>query len=214
MPSDHKKQAIKTLRHRYGEAWGVKNIPVGIELQREVSLDLTQHVFFNFVRDDALGLRVQPALGVKFAVVNAARDAISPRHEYTADPVTGLVFLNSLIEAGRRQNGGWLFESNKPLQPAFDHFLDFVDDTVSQTGFFESLQTINDYITAVESGPWEFVTVAPIYLYALIAVGRITEAKKLAARHRAQEFEAAAEHGRVPHESNIQPYDEILEIQG
>jgi hypothetical protein len=212
MPSRHKKEATRILRRRYGEAWSVKIIPVGVELQRELLPDLAQHVFFNFVRDDMLGLRVQPALGVKFAAVNAARDAISPRHQYTVDPVTGFVFLNDLIEIERRQSGGWLFEADKPIQPAFDHFLDFVDETICRVGFFESLQTVEDYIAAVEAGRWAFITVAPLYLYALIAVGKINKAKELAAHHRAQQVKAANERGLVLREADMQPYDEILKI--
>lgn len=210
MPSGHKKEATKTLRRRYGEAWRVRIIPVGVELQRELSDELTQHVFFNFVRDDMLGLRIQPALGVKFAAVNVARDAISPRHQYTVDPVTGFVFLNSLIEAAHRQNTGWLFEADKPLQPAFDRFLDFFDKTVNGAGFFESLQTLDDYISAVEAGRWPFITVIPLYLYALIAVGQVSKAKKLAAEHRAMSIQIGIDRGFIQRASDTQPYDEIL----
>lgn len=210
MPSSNKKEANKALRRRYGESWSVKIIPVGVELQREFSAGLTRHVFFNFVRDDMLGLRVQPALGVKFAVVNAARDKISPRHEHTVDPVTGFVFLNNLIEVPHRQNGGWLFEADIPLQPAFDRFLDFVDETMNDVEFFESLQTLNDYIAAVEAERWPFTAVMPLYLYALIAAGQVNKAKKLAAEHRAISIQAGIDRGLVQRASDTQPYDEIL----
>ncbi len=202
------------LRRHYGEAWSVRIVPLGIELQWELSSEPVRHVFFNFVRDDMLGLRVQPALGVTFASVNAARDAISPRHPYTVDPVTGFVFLNDLMETGRRQNSGWLFEASMPLQPAFDRFLNFVDETVDATGFFESLQTLDDYIAAIESGRWPFFSVMPSFLYALVAVGQTSKAKKLAAEHRALTVQTAVDRGLVQHASDTQPYDEIQAMPG
>ena len=212
MPSGHRKEAIKTLRLHYGKEWSVKIIPVGIELQRDSSSELTQHVFFNFVRDDMLGLRVQPGVAVRFAAVNAARDAISPRHQHTVDSMTGFVFLNNLIDTAHRQNGGWLFETNRSLQPDFDQFLDFVDETVKNTRFFESLLTVNDYIAAIEAKRWAFITSDLQYLYALIAAGQITKAKGLAAEYREQSIQIGREKGFVQHESNIRPYDEILQM--
>lgn len=210
MSSGHKKEAIKALRHRYDETWSVKIVPVGVELQRDVSAELTQHIFFNFVRDDMLGLRVQPALGVTFSAVNAARDAISPRHRYTIDPVTGFVFLNNLIEMTQRQNGGWLFDAAQPLQPAFDNFLRFVDETENGVGFFSSLVVLDDYIAAVETRRWPFISVMPSYLYALIAVGQMAKAKKMASEHRAISIQMSVDRGFVQRASDVQPYDEIL----
>ena len=212
MPSGHKKDAIKNLRRRYSDAWSVKIIPVGIELQREISVDLTQHIFFNFVRDDMLGLRVQPGLAVRFPAVNMARDAISPRHQYTVDSMTGFVFLNDLIEPAHRQYGGWFFAADGLLQPDFEHFLDFVDETVKGCGFFEALQTLEDYISVREARRWAFYTGDLPYLYALIAVGQTSKAKKLATAHRAMSIQIGHERGFVQRESNTQPYDEILRI--
>jgi hypothetical protein len=212
MPSDHKKEVIKALRSRYGKAWAVKIIPVGIELQRDVSSELTQHVFFNFVRDDTLGLRIQPGAAVRFAAVNAARDAILPHHQHAVDSMTGFVFLNNLIDTAHRQNGGWLFEVNKSLQPDLDIFLSFVDAALKESAFFESLQTLNDYIAAVEGRRWAFITGALPYLYALIAVGQVAKAKALAAEHRAHVVQIAIEKGFVQKESDTRPYDEILQM--
>jgi hypothetical protein len=212
MPSGHKKAAIKELRSRYGADWDVKIIPVGVELVRAVSPELVRHVFFNFVRDDLLGLRVQPGLGVTFPAVNAARDSISPRHQHTVDGVTGFIFLNNVIVPSIRQNGGWLFESEAPLQPAFDNFLALVDGTIQSAGFFESLDTIEDYIAAVDTKRWAFFGVMPTYLYALIAKGEVGKAKKLAAEHRAVSIQIGRERGFVQRESDTQPYDEIMQM--
>jgi len=214
MSSGHKKAAIKALRSRYGVDRDVKIIPVGVELCRVVSPELVHHVYFNFVRDDMLGLRVQPGLGVTFPAVNAARDTISPRHQHTVDVVTGFVFLNNLVEPAVRQNGGWLFEAVNPLQPAFDNFLAFVDETIQSVGFFESLTTIDDYIEAVESNRRTFLGVMPTYLYALIAKGEVAKAKKLAAEHREMSIQIGIERGFVQRVSNTQPYDEILAMPG
>ena len=212
MPSGHKKAVVKQLRSRYGTKWGIKIIPVGVELFRVVSPEITQHVFFNFVRDDMLGLRIQPALGVTFLGVNVARDAISPRHEHTVDGVTGFVFLNDVIDPAARQNGGWLFEANKPLQPALDNFLTFVDETIQSVGFFESLSSIDDYITAVETDRWRFITGMQPYLYALIAKGKIAKAKGLASETRTRMIKSAIDQGLIQRESDTQPYDEILRM--
>ena len=166
------------------------------------------------MRDDSLGLRVQPGLGVTFPIVNMARDAISPRHSHTSDVITGFVFLNNLINTASRQNGGWLFETGLPLQPAFDNFLAFVDKTIHIAGFFESLSTIDDYITAVETHRWVFLGVMPTYLYALIAKGEVSKAKKLAAEHRIMLIQIGIDRGFFQRPSDAQPYDEILALPG
>jgi hypothetical protein len=212
MPSANKKDATTTLRRWYRNDWNVKISPVGIELTRDVSSQLTQYIFFNFVRDDLLGLRVQPALGVKFAAVNTARDAISPRHMHTVDAVTGFVFLNDIIEAEHRKNGGWLFEADKPLHPEFDRFLEFLDEAVLRSGFFDSLLTLDDYIAAVENRRWIFTAVMPLYLYALIAVGDVGKAKRLAEEHRAAAIQIGIDRGFVHRVSDTEPYDEILQM--
>jgi hypothetical protein len=214
MPSGHRKDAIKILRLRYGKEWNVKIIPVGIELQRDASPELTQHIFFNFVRDDALGLRIQPGVAVRFAAVIRARDAISPRHQHTVDSMTGFAFLNNLLEVERRQYGGWLFESGHPLQSDFTHFLEFVDEAVKNAAFFESLPTLDDYIAAVEAKRWAFISSDLQYLYALIAAGQITKAKSLAVEYREQSIQIGKERGFVQRESDNQPYDEILQMTG
>lgn len=212
MPSGHKKAAIKELRARYGATWNVKIIPGGVKLIHEVSSALIQHVFFTFVRDDLLGLRVQPGLGVTFPEVNAMRDSITPRHEHTVDVVTGFVFLNNLLDPDSRQNGGWFFESGAAIQPAFDNFLAFVDATIQRAGFFESLNTLEDYIAAVESQRWAFQGVMPTYLYALIAKGEVNKAKQLAAEHRAMSIQIGLERGFVQRASDTKPYDEIMQL--
>lgn len=214
MPSGHRNAAIKHLRSRYGAAWDVNVTPVGIELKRVVAPELTQHVFFNFVRDDLLGLRIQPALGVTFPKVNAIRDSISPPHQFTIDGVTALLFLNDVLDPSTRKNGGWLFEAGASLQPAFGEFLEMCDETTKRVGFFESLWTVDSYIRAIESGRWQFVTVMPAYLYALVATGDVKKAKTLAGEQRARLVKAAADKGYVRRDSDTQPYDEILRMQG
>lgn len=212
MVSAHKKLAIKEIRSHYGSSWDVKIIPVGVELRCIVTPELVRHVFFNFVRDDFLGLRVQPGLGVTLSAVNTTRDRISSRHEYTVDAIAGFVFLNNLLDPANRKNGGWLFKTAESLQPAFGDFLELVDKTIFSIGFFESLNTIDDYIVAVESQRWAFFGVMPTYLYALIAKGEIGKAKKLAAEHRALAIQIGIERGFVQRESDAQPYNEILAI--
>ena len=128
--------------------------------------------------------------------------------------MTGFVFLNNLVETTHRQNGGWLFEADRSLQPDFGQFLDFVDETIEKTAFFGSLQTLEDYIAAVEAKRWVFFTGALPYLYALIAVGQVAKAKDLAAEHRAHAVQVASEKGFVHKESDTRPYDEILQMPG
>jgi hypothetical protein len=212
MPSGHKKGAIKQIRSRYGAGWKVKTISDGVALLHVVSPDLARHVHFTFVRDDALGLRIQPGLAVTFPAVNAARDLISPRNQHTIDGFTGFVFLNNVIDPTLRQHGGWLFETNVPLQPALDNFLTFVDESIRRSGFFESLTSIDDYIAARETNRWAFITGVLPYLYALIAKGQIAKAKKIAAEHRAKSIQIGIERGFVQRESDLLPYDEILKM--
>lgn len=212
MPSGHKKGVVNGIRSRYSADWTVKIIPVGVELLQAVSPELTRHVHFTFVRDDALGLRIQPGLAVMFPAVNAARDLISPRHQHTIDGFTGFIFLNNVIDPALRQNGGWFFDAKVSLQPALDNFLTFVDENIRQSGFFESLTSIDDYIAAMESHRWNFFTGVLPYLYALIAKGQIVKAKKIAAEHRARSIQIGIERGLVQRESDLLPYDEILSM--
>lgn len=214
MPSGHRKSAIKVLRSRYSHDWEVRIIPVGVEILKVVSPELTQHVFFNFVRDDMLGLRIQPGLAVTFPRVNATRDAITPRHESTIDSVTGFVFLNDMLAPDLRQYGAWLFEAGKPLQPAFDTLLDLVDNTIQASGFYESLSSIDDYIAAVETDRWRFITGMLPYLYALIAQGQTAKAKQRASDTCAQMIRSAKERGWILRDSDTQPYTEIVAMPG
>jgi hypothetical protein len=212
MPSGHKKEAIKEIRNRYGIDWSVEIISDGVKLCQDIAPVLERYIHFTFVRDDVLGLRIQPGLGITYPAVNVARDAISPRHQYTVDSMTGFIFLNNMIDPALRQNGGWLFESGAPLQPGLDSFLALVDETIQRSGFFESLLTIDDYVTAIETNRWKFITGVLPYLYALIAQGEIVKAKKIAGEYRDQIIKSAVERGLIQRASDTYPYEEILAI--
>lgn len=212
MPSGHKKEAIKEIRNRYGIDWSVEVISDGVKLCQHISPALERYIHFTFVRDDMLGLRIQPGFGITYPAVNAARDAISPRHQYTVDSMTAFIFLNNVIDPALRQNGGWLFESGVPLQPGLNSFLTLVDETIQRSGFFESLLTIDNYITAIESNRWKFITGVLPYLYALIAQGNTVKAKNIAREYRDQIIQSAVERGLIQRASDTHPYEEILAI--
>jgi hypothetical protein len=181
-----------------------------VELWRAISPDVLHHLFFTFVRDDTLGLRVQPAVGVTFPDVNKVRSALALVHEGNEAPVTGYVFLNDLLDRAARRNGGWFFDSGSDLTPHLDKLLTLVDQTVVATGFFETLRTLRDYVAAVDQARWKFFTVMPTFLYALIAVGETSRALEMAAHHREEVVKAAKEKGYVLRQSDTLPYEQVV----
>lgn len=213
MPSGHRSKASLLIRKHYEneKGWEFRFIATGVELRRVASQHVTDHLFFNYVRDDLQGLRVQPALGVTFSEVNAVRRALGPVHPDNEVPVTGYVFLNDLVPGADRQCGGWLFGTGADLSSAMSALLQLVDDTEAAVGFFDSLRTVNDYIAAVDHGRWKFVAVMPSFLYALIAVGDTKRALDLAMQYRATVVAAARDKNLVLRESDTRPYDQVVD---
>lgn len=210
MPSGHKSKASRLIRDHYARGWEFRLIATGVEVYRVTSRQVVDHLFFNYVRDDLLGLRVQPALGVTFAEINAVRRALGPVHPENESSVTGYVFLNDLLREADRQYGGWLL-TGANLSPAMGALLQLVDDTEAAVGFFDSLRTVNDYVAAVDHERWKFVAVMPTFLYALIAVGDTKRALNLAIQHRARVVSAARDRGLVLRESDTRPYDQVVD---
>lgn len=171
---------------------------------------VTWHTFFNFVHEDESGLRVQPSVGVTLAAVLAARDAVSPRHQYTVDALTAYVLVNSLLDDADRRLGGWLFAATGSLESEIREFIDLVQSASANTKFFESFSSVKQYIREVEMHRWKLVSVMPTYLYALMADGDLSRAKELAARERKSIVETSKQRGLVLHEIELQQYDDIM----
>jgi hypothetical protein len=210
MARGQKNEAFQRIRQHYESDWSFRLTATGVELWREVSLDALHHLFFTCVRDDSLGLRLQPAVGVTFAQVNKIRSALTEVHEGNAAPVTGYVFLNDLLSRTERHNAGWFFSSGSDLSGRLDELLILVDKTVAATSFLETLLTLQDYVVAVDQARWRFFTVMPTFLYALVAVGDTSRALALAAHHRDEVVKAAKEKGYVLRESDTHPYEQVI----
>lgn len=210
--SIHRKSAVKLIKTRYSKEWTFLISPIGVELRQEVSEGLIRHLHFNFVRDDEEGLRVQPALALTFSEVNKIRDRLVPRHEHTIDANTACVFINDLVSQDQRKNGGWLFRSGSPLTPDFDNFLNFVDRSIQDSGFFDSIESIENYVSAVRSGKWSFLSIYPAYLYALIYLGDVEGAKNLAKERRGEILRISSERGFVVRAEDTLAYDSIISM--
>jgi len=198
------------MKNRFGDLWDFSLSPVGVEFRRPAYEDAIQHLFFNLVRDDEEGLRIQPAVGVTLPSLNSARDRITPRHAFTVDYVTAFVLLNDLLPRPSRQLGGWLFLRGCPLNPSLDELLDLVETTVSSSDFFPSLKNVSEYIQAVETARWPLVATMPTYLYALLETGQMQRVERLALKQIDQMKTVAEQRGLVLHESEMQEYKDIV----
>ena len=182
----------------------------GAEFFRELFGELINHVFYTFVRDDDSGLSIQPALGVTFASVNAVRSAILSPHPNNVSPVSGYVFLNDLLSPETGRPGGWLYASRSSLRSGLKSLLDTLDRVVADTRFFESLNTVDDYVRAVQASRWKFFTIMPTYLYALLVIGEERTAANLARALRAQVVNDSQERGLALRPTDTLPYDGVI----
>lgn len=206
-----KKLATQSIKLRYKNDWKFKEDVSGIQLTRDVNSSVRHHIFYSYIKNDSLGLRVQVAVGGTLSEVNAARDLVVPRHAYTIDGVTAFFFLNSLLQDEEAKRDGWVFKEGENFQGEFNSFVNFVDRKIQESNFFQSLQSLDDYIACVKSGRWKFITIFPTFLYALLAKGEKEEARRLATVHRAEVVKSIAERGFTPSKEDTLPYDQIID---
>lgn len=203
--------AVKLLRSHYvTKGWAVRLSSTAAEFYRETSPNVVNHIFFTFVREDDLGLRIQPALGVTFGHVNDIRSELLQLHPDNASPVTGYVFVNDMLDPGQRRRGGWLYESSPVLSAELLALCQTVDRVIEQTRFFELLSSVQQYVSAVDEARWKFFTIMPTYLYGLLALGKNKKAAELATSLRSEIIKDCQERGLVLRSSDTAPYDAVI----
>jgi hypothetical protein len=208
--STQKKIVIESVRSYYGSTWQFHLDSVGVELKRQQNENVTNQIFFNIVRNDVLGVRIQPAVGVTFEKLNQFERQLNGDLPTALNRVSAFVTVNDLLPASKRQNGGWLIKAKVDAEREIQRLIQIVDGAIGDSQFFQNLTSIRDYIAAVDQKRWAFVAVMPMFLYALIVAGETDRALTLAETAKQQSIRIAAERGYVVREGDTFQYDRVI----
>jgi hypothetical protein len=185
----------------------------GIDACKKIDNGVQHVLVLAIVKDAREIVFFQPSLGIRIEAINRISDQLlGEGMSYAQNPITCLVVLNHLLSNRNLPRPEWTLSVSESLQADATCLVESVLKAADESGFYRAIRSTTDVISAYESAAWPIVSGRAPYLAALVQVGRVEDAKKIALQCQSDYFSTVESIGATPRREDYVLYENILKL--
>jgi hypothetical protein len=204
---------INAMTARLKQAgWKSRRSASGVEAIKTPSPDVEHSLLLVMIRGKEDGIFFQPSLAVRFNSVNEIKNQLTPNN-FNRDAYTASVLL-ARLPGGKNIDGfRWFVPPGDGvlLNHRVNTLLTDVFSQIHDSGFFDGMQSVSDFVSAVQATKWSMSLDGDFhFLAALIALKRIDEMKEQAVKMKMNYINWAKAAGVNPDSQELAAYEQAL----